>query len=66
VKSTGVPSVRFIDSRVTRVLPQAWQEISARCSRWVSDPSGIAGPAIRPRRRPFVGADVVEAALTLV
>jgi hypothetical protein len=47
--------VRFIDNRVTRVLPQAWHSIAARFSRWVSEPSGIDGPDARPRRRPRAG-----------
>ena len=50
VKSTGVPSVRFIASRVTCALPQAAQTTPERFSVCVSEPSGMLSRAARPRR----------------
>ena len=50
VNSTGVPSVRFIASRVTRSLPQAAQLAPARAPGWVREPRGTCvrdGEAVR-------------------
>lgn len=44
-KITGVPSVRCMASRVTRVLEHRRQEVERDC--WVSEPSAGAGTAAR-------------------
>jgi hypothetical protein len=53
VNSTGVPSVRLRDNRVTCGLPHSRQTAPVRWSRWVKDPNGSEEVRVRdrPRRR---------------